>query len=72
MTMPDTNRLAVAGADEKGGDTPGGGSFVPPAEAAWHRKIAEAAYYIAEKRGFGPGDPTHDWLQAERTVRGRM
>lgn len=30
-----------------------------------HRMIAEAAYYLAEKRDFIGGDPTQDWLEAE-------
>jgi hypothetical protein len=30
--------------------------------------IAEAAYFIAEGRGFAGGDPTQDWLVAERQV----
>jgi hypothetical protein len=29
--------------------------------------IAEAAYYIAEQRGF-VGDPDHDWLEAEARI----
>jgi hypothetical protein len=29
------------------------------------RMIAEAAYYLAEQRGFTGGDPDGDWLQAE-------
>jgi hypothetical protein len=31
-------------------------------------RIAEAAYYIAERRGFAPGDPVRDWLEAERAI----
>ena len=27
--------------------------------------IAEAAYFLAEKRGFSPGEDVTDWLQAE-------
>jgi hypothetical protein len=30
-----------------------------------HRMIAEAAYYLAEKRDFSDGDPVQDWLEAE-------
>ena len=30
--------------------------------------IAEAAYFLAEKRGFSPGDDVADWLQAESDV----
>jgi hypothetical protein len=28
-------------------------------------KVAMAAYFIAEKRGFGPGHELEDWLAAE-------
>ncbi|HEX21852.1 MAG TPA: DUF2934 domain-containing protein [Chromatiales bacterium] len=30
--------------------------------------IAEAAYFIAEQRGFTAGDELGDWLQAEREI----
>jgi hypothetical protein len=30
--------------------------------------IAEAAYWIAERRGFAPGHELSDWLAAEREV----
>jgi Protein of unknown function (DUF2934) len=30
--------------------------------------IAEAAYYIAERRGFEPGHELEDWLCAEREM----
>lgn len=30
--------------------------------------IAEAAYYIAEQRGFAGGDPVQDWLDAEAQI----
>lgn len=33
-----------------------------------HRLITEAAYYIAEKRGFQGGDPEQDWLNAAAQV----
>ena len=32
------------------------------------RMIAEAAYYRAEQRGFAPGDPVVDWLEAESEI----
>jgi hypothetical protein len=39
------------------------------ARAAYHRgQVAEAAYFIAEKRGFGPGHEIEDWLAAEAEV----
>jgi hypothetical protein len=34
--------------------------------------IAEAAYYVAERRGFAPGHELSDLKEAERQVRGRM
>ena len=34
-----------------------------------HREmVAVAAYYRAERRGFTPGDPTADWLEAEAEI----
>jgi hypothetical protein len=30
--------------------------------------IAEAAYYIAERRGFEPGGELDDWLEAESEI----
>lgn len=33
-----------------------------------YRMIAEAAYYIAERRGFAPGDPAKDWRDAEAQI----
>jgi Protein of unknown function (DUF2934) len=35
-----------------------------------HRRIAEAAYYRAERRGFTPGDEEEDWIAAEREIDG--
>lgn len=32
------------------------------------RMIAEAAYFLAEQRGFDPGSELDDWLQAELLV----
>lgn len=33
-----------------------------------HRMIAEAAYFMAERRGFSGGDPVQDWLEAEAEI----
>jgi hypothetical protein len=33
-----------------------------------HRLVEVAAYYIAERRGFGGGSHHDDWVQAEREV----
>ncbi len=30
--------------------------------------IAQAAYFIAERRGFAPGNELEDWLQAEAEI----
>jgi hypothetical protein len=36
---------------------------------AWRQeRVATAAYYLAEKRGFAPGHETEDWLLAEAQV----
>jgi len=32
------------------------------------KRIAEAAYYRAEKRGFAPGYALEDWLAAEALI----
>ena len=37
-----------------------------------HAVIAEAAYYIAEQRGFEPGHELEDWLCAEREISGKF
>jgi len=37
-----------------------------------HRMIAVAAYYIAERRGFGGGDTLQDWLLAEIEIDHRL
>lgn len=54
--MPDT---AMPIADQQGSPVP------PGLRSRW---IAEAAYYIAEKRGFRDGSPEDDWSQAEAQI----
>lgn len=34
--------------------------------------VADAAYFLAERRGFAGGDPLADWLQAEAELDARM
>jgi hypothetical protein len=46
-----------------------------PAQARPHptdrqRRLAEAAYYRAERRGFVPGCEEQDWLEAEKELGG--
>lgn len=43
-------------------------SPAPPADTARRARIAIAAYYRAERRGFAPGHEVEDWLEAEREV----
>jgi hypothetical protein len=58
--------------------TPGNGAPAPssglgvigPQER--YRMIAEAAYFLAERRGFIGGSPDEDWLQAEAEVERRL
>jgi hypothetical protein len=33
-----------------------------------HDLIAEAAYYLAERRGFSGGSEAEDWLEAEKQI----
>jgi len=33
-----------------------------------HRQVCEAAYYLAEKRGFWPSNELNDWLEAEKII----
>ncbi len=44
-------------------------SFYPPMEPDWHRMIAEAAYYRAERRGFSGDQALEDWLSAEADIK---
>lgn len=45
------------------------GSTLTPVTAEMRRAmIAEAAYYIAEQRGFGSGCEVEDWLLAEKRI----
>lgn len=53
--------------EESTADSSGGTD--PLSEDTINQKIAEAAYYRAEKRGFVPGYEMEDWLEAEKEVR---
>jgi hypothetical protein len=44
--------------------------FVDPEQRS--ALIAEAAYFLAEKRGFEPGHEAEDWLRAEAEVDARL
>jgi len=36
------------------------------------QRIAQAAYYRAQNRGFSPGYEEKDWLEAEAEIKGRL
>ncbi|WP_455223342.1 DUF2934 domain-containing protein [Kaarinaea lacus] len=50
----------------KSGATKTAGKFVTPEQR--YKMIAEAAYFIAEKRGFYEGDTEINWLNAEAEI----
>jgi hypothetical protein len=35
----------------------------------WRTMVAEAAYYRAQRRGFGGGSAEQDWFEAEEEIR---
>jgi predicted transcriptional regulator len=55
-------------ASERGKERYGAG--VDAAER--QRLIAEAAYLMAERRGFEAGDPAQDWINAEEEVNRKL
>lgn len=50
--------------------TPGTPATVRPAVSAEqrHNYIEVAAFYVAQRRGFAPGNPVDDWAMAEQEV----
>jgi len=50
-----------------GKENPGGSGRRLSAQER-HRRIAEAAYYKAERRNFVPGEDQLDWYEAEREI----
>lgn len=45
---------------------------IPYDATARGEMIAEAAYYLAEQRGFEPGHELEDWISAEREIDARL
>ena len=39
---------------------------IPPEQRRYYVEVA--AYHIAERRGFAPGNPLEDWVQAEAEI----
>lgn len=62
--------VAVVEAIEPETITPEAGAATPVSlsEEERQRRIAEVAYFIAERRGFAPGNEADDWAQAEAEV----
>jgi len=56
--------LVVASAYEHEGNTPD----MEEIESQVRPLIQEAAYYIAEQRGFSPGHELEDWLKAKAEI----
>ncbi|MBU0498573.1 MAG: DUF2934 domain-containing protein [Gammaproteobacteria bacterium] len=52
-------------------DSPAAGkdTLSPAVPENFDAMVAEAAYYLAEQRGFTPGSEVDDWLCAEAQVR---
>lgn len=44
----------------------------PATVEAMRAAISEAAYFIAQRRGFQPGHEVDDWLEAEAQVMDRL
>jgi hypothetical protein len=55
----------------KGQTTSKSTTAASPPEEEKHRLIEEAAYFIAERRGFQGDMVLDDWLEAEREVNSR-
>lgn len=58
-----------APAARRGGDKALAGPLTPEQR---YRYVAEAAFYIAQRRGFVGGDPAQDWLEAEAEIERRL
>jgi hypothetical protein len=45
---------------------------IPVKPGERYQLISEAAYFIAERRGFAPGSELEDWIQAEAEIARRL
>lgn len=41
---------------------------LPRHKPSHHEQVAEAAYFLAERRGFSPGRELDDWFAAENMI----
>jgi hypothetical protein len=58
----------AAAARKKAAALSSGGNAVQLTPEERQRYVAEAAYFIAERRGFAAGGDVEDWLQAEAEI----
>lgn len=72
-----SSRGARPGGEKAGGDLEAGATIedsslerreIPSYSDSREARIAERAYWRAERRGFEPGRELDDWLEAEREV----
>ena len=63
---PFANRDNMQRAQNDAGQGGSTGSSGGPLSSDRAKRIAERAYYKAERRGFAPGNEHADWLEAER------
>lgn len=66
-----TTRAAARKKAPAKGAAPAGVLLPVSHEERW-RMVAEAAYYIAQRRGFVGGDANADWAQAEAEVEAKL
>jgi hypothetical protein len=70
MTAPESRQSALTvptiPATAEAAPSPEGPEPSEPAQR--HALIAEAAFLIAQERGFAPGHELNDWLAAEREI----
>ena len=76
-SMATDSRAADGVVDEAPGNLPGNVAItdsklqrrdIPSFSESREARIAEAAYWRAERRGFAPGHDLEDWLHAEQEV----
>ncbi len=61
--------VPVSRSEAKGSGTASSKIQTSMPKAITHEQIAERAYQLFLKRGFGPGDAATDWLEAERQLK---
>jgi Protein of unknown function (DUF2934) len=59
---------SIIAQSDLGGSRYGGSQGRPDSDEDRRRRIAEAAYYRAQQRGFAPGHEHEDWIAAENDM----